>query len=99
MARAGRRGGSQSVVGGAECADARLSRQAVGSGGGGENIDGVVRKNFTELFIARLAPRGFVRDEIPAAETATDAGDARLGRRSEIGEGAARSERDGCQGP
>ena len=53
----------------------------------------MVRKNFAELFLARLAPGHFVRNEIPAAEAATDAGGARFGRRSQIGKGRARSER------
>src|SRR5580765_7038209 len=57
----------------------------------------MVRENFAELFFARLATGDFVRNEIPAAEAATTPGDARFGRRSEIGKGRARSEWAGHQ--
>src|SRR5205809_5034283 len=85
------------MVGRPKSADARLPRQVAGPGGDRETIGRLVRENFAELFFARLAPRSFSCDEIPAAETATIAGDARFARRSQIGESRARSERAGCQ--
>ena len=82
----------------AKSANSQLSRQVAGPGSGRETIGRLVRENFTQLFFARLAPRSFICDEIPAAETATIAGDAGFGRRSQIGESRAGSERAGRQG-
>src|SRR5205823_2329739 len=67
-----RRSGGKGVVGRAKSADAQLHRQVAGSGGDRKTIDGLVRKNFAELFLARLAPRHVVRNEIPTAKAFTD---------------------------
>src|SRR5438094_7662475 len=55
----------------------------------------MVRKNIAELFRAGGATRHLVRAEISAAEAATNARDARVGRRLEIGEDGSRPERAG----
>ena len=60
--------------------DARLHRQVTGPSRDRETINRVVCENFAELFWARLAAGDFVRDEVSAAEAATDAGDTLLQR-------------------
>src|SRR6266498_1448229 len=97
MARKRRGPRGEKVVGRAEPADSRLSRQVAGPCCNREAIDGVVRKNFTKLFFARLAAGNLVRDKIPATKTATAPGDACFGRRSQVGKGRAGPERAGCQ--
>ena len=49
-----------------------------------KQLQGLVRENFAELFLARLAARNFVCNEIPAAETTAAVSDARVGGRSEV---------------
>ena len=58
-----------------------------------KQLQGVVRENFAELFLTRLAARNFVCDEVPATETTAAVGDARVSGRSEVGKNSARSER------
>src|SRR6266404_7364510 len=93
MAGEGRRSRGQGLVRRAESTNARLSRQIARPRGDRETIDGVVRQNFADLFLARFTARPLVRDEVSTAKAAADAGDAGVGRRSEIGEDGARSER------
>src|SRR6266699_1852214 len=64
MARKRRGSRGEKVVGRAEPADSRLSRQVAGPCCNREAINGVVRKNFAELFFARLAAGNLVRDKI-----------------------------------
>src|SRR4029434_3355829 len=85
------------MVGRAEPADSRLSRQVAGPSCNRKAVDGVVRKNLAQLFFARLAPGNLIRDKIPAPTVATTPGDTRFGQRSQVGEDRARPERAGRQ--
>jgi len=79
MARKRRRARRESLVGRAESADQTISRSVAGPSGNRKAINGVVRKNFPQLFLACLAARAVVRDEIPAAKTAAVTGHAYVG--------------------
>src|SRR6185369_6932998 len=97
MARKRRGPRGEKVVGGAEPAESRLSRQVVGPCCNREAINGVVREDFTELFFARLSAGNLVRNEIPTAQAATAPGHACISRRSQFGKSGARPERARCQ--
>ena len=79
MARKRRRAGRESVVGRTESADPAISRSVTGSGGDRKAINGVVRKNFAQLFLACFTTRTVVRDEIPATEATTVTGHSHVG--------------------
>ena len=79
MARKRRRAGRESLVGHTESADQTISRSVAGPEGNRKAIDGMVRKNFAQLFVACLAARVVVRDEIPATEATAVTDHAHVG--------------------